>query len=156
MNEQKPKEVLNSSVKELAEEKAILSTMEENIAIANKNMALAKTKTVEKEHGIQKYDNKTNLIVDTVVSYDNVIMDKADVDFFTNLVEKGVVNMSEIQGADKSSKVSKVLADMLAKAMNETKPIRIDFDNNISVIIKIDRAGKISADFLPSSQVAEA
>ena len=156
MNEQKSNEVLKSSVKELAEEKAILSTMEENIAIANKNMALSKTKTVENEHGVHKYDNKTNLIVDTIVSYENVVMDKADVDFFANLVEKGVVNMSEVQGAEKSSRVSKTLADMLAKAMNENKPVRIDFDNNISVIIKIDRAGKISADFLPSSQVAEA
>ena len=32
----------------------------------------------------------------------------------------------------------------------------IDFDNNISVIIRISKDGKISADFLPSSQVAEA
>ena len=40
--------------------------------------------------------------------------------------------------------------------MNDNKPVRIDFDNNISVIIKISRNGKISADFLPSSQVAEA
>ena len=40
--------------------------------------------------------------------------------------------------------------------MNENKPFRIDFDNNISIIIKITRDGKLSADFLPSSQVAEA
>ena len=157
MNEQqKSKDGLKSSAKDLAEEKAIMSTMEENIAIANKNMALSKTKTVENEHGIQKYDKKTNLVVDTVVSYDKVIMDKSDVEFFTNLVEKGVVDMSEVQGAEKSAKVSKTLADMLLKAMNENKPVRIDFDNDISVIIKIDRAGKISADFLPSSQIAEA
>ena len=156
INSEKTKDTIKASAKELEEEKAILSTMEENMAIANKNMALSKTKTVENEHGVQKYDNKTNLLVDTIVSYDKVIMDKADVDFFTNLVDKGVIDMSEVQGAEKSAKVSKTLADMLAKAMNENKPVRIDFDNNISVIIKIDRAGKISADFLPSSQVAEA
>ena len=40
--------------------------------------------------------------------------------------------------------------------MNENKPVRIDFDNDISVIIKVGKDGKISADFLPSSQVAEA
>ena len=45
---------------------------------------------------------------------------------------------------------------MLAKSMENNKPLRIDFDNNISVIIKISRDGKITADFLPSSQVAEA
>ena len=156
VNNEQSKDTLKSSAKDLAEEKAIMSTMEENIAIANKNMALSKTKTVENEHGVHKIDKKTNLIVDTIVSYDNVIMTKDDVDFFTNLVENGVVEMSEVKNAQKSSHVSKTLADMLAKAMNDNKPVRIDFDNNISVIIKIDRAGKISADFIPSSQVAEA
>lgn len=147
---------LNSSAKDLAEEKAIMSTMEENIAIANKNIAMAKTKTVENEHGIHKIDKKSNLVVDTIVSYDSIIMDKSDVEFFTNLVENGFVDIKDVTGAEKSAKVSKTLADMLLKAMNDNKPVRIDFDNNISVIIKIDRAGKISADFLPSSQVAEA
>ena len=162
VNQDKSKEVLKSNAKEMAEEKAILSTMEENIAIANKNMLMkqkadeTKTKTVQNESGIKKVDTRTNIIVDTIVSYDNVVMNKADVDFFVNLVENGVVNLNEVQGGEKSSQVSKTLADLLAKAMNDNKPIRIDFDNDISVIIKIDRAGKISADFLPSSQIAEA
>ena len=156
VNQEKSKLSISSSQKDLAEENAILSTMEENIAIANKNMAIAKTKTVQNEQGIHKIDNKTNLVVDTIVDYSSVIMDKADVEFFTNLIENGILDMNEVKHAQKSSQVSKTLADLLAKAMNDNKPIRIDFDNNISVIIKIDRAGKISADFLPSSQVAEA
>ena len=168
---------LKSTDKELAEEKAILSTMEENVAIARKNMLLKekasknneqeentqnkqpvqqKNITVQNDTGIKKVDTKTHLTVDTVVSYENVVMDKADVDFFVNLVEKGSVNLSDVQATQKSAQVSKTLADLLAKAMNENKPVRIDFDNDISVIIKIDRAGKISADFLPSSQIAEA
>ena len=145
-----------SSAKDLAEEKAIMSTMEENIAIANKNMAMSKTKTVENEQGVHKVDKRTNIIVDTIVNYDNIIMNKADVEFFANLAENGFLNIDDVKNTQKSAHVSKTLMDMLAKAMNDNKPIRIDFDNNISVIIKIDRAGKISADFLPSSQVAEA
>lgn len=160
VNTEKTKGILEKSAKDLAEEKAVMSTMEENIAIANKNMAMsreaAKTRIVENEHGIHKIDKKSNLVVDTVISYDRVIMDKSDVEFFTALVENGVVDLKEIQAPEKSSRVSKTLADLLVKSMNENKPVRIDFDNNISVIIKIDRAGKISADFLPSSQVAEA
>ena len=156
VNPQKEKDVLKSSAKDLAEEKAIMSTMEENVAIANKNMALNKTKTVENEHGIKKVDKNTNVTVDTIVSYDRVIMDKSDVDFFVNLVENSEININDVQHASKSSAVSKTLADMLAKSMQDNKPIRIDFDNDISVIIKIGRDGKISADFLPSSQIAEA
>ncbi len=156
VNPQESKAELNASIKDLEEENAILSTMEENVAIANKNMALSKTKTVSDEKGIKKVDKNTNVTVETIVNYDTVIMDKSDVEFFTKLVNEGVVDLKEVQNSSKSSAVSKTLADLLAKAMNDNRPIRINFDNDISVIIKISRDGKISADFLPSSQVAEA
>lgn len=147
---QQNKNTLSQNMNDIAEEQAILSTMEENIAIANRNMAMNKSKNTS---GNQNIKNNTN---DNAIKYDSVIMDKADVEFFAKLVENGQLNLKEIQNASKSSTVSKTLADLLAKSMNENKPIRIDFDNNISVIIKISRDGKISADFLPSSQVAEA
>ena len=188
LNAQNNNEQLVSTQQELAEESAILSTMSENIAIANKNNALArenlskkmektqinyenniiddskdnnpfdsKVKTVSNSDGIKKVDKKSNITVETVVKYDNLIMDEADVDFFAKLVENGSADMAkDVQQSQKSSQVSKTLADMLAKSMKDNQPVRIDFDNNISVIIKVSREGKISADFLPSSQVAEA
>ncbi len=153
---------LSASAKDLEEETAILSTMNENIAMANKNRLLnenevqrsQKVKTVANSEGIKKVDKQSNVTVETVVKFDNVIMSKDDVDFFAKLVENGQADMT--QATLKSSKVSKTLADLLAKSMKDNQPVRIDFDNNISVIIKISRDGKISADFLPSSQVAEA
>ncbi len=176
---------LSASESDLAEENAILSTMSENMAIAQKNMLLKKdkqnevaqlveleniqpqeqsennvetpkTKTVTNEQGIKKVDAKTNITTDTVVKFDDIAMNKNDVEFFANLVENGSVDMNSVTNSQKSSQVSKTLADMLTKSMEDNKPIRINFDNDISVIIKINKNGKISADFLPSSQVAEA
>lgn len=176
---------LVASESDLAEENAILSTMSENMAIAQKNMLLKKdkqnevaqpielenvqpqeqsennvetpkTKTVTNEQGIKKVDAKTNITTDTVVKFDDIAMNKNDVEFFANLVENGTVDMNSVTNSQKSSQVSKTLADMLAKSMEDNKPIRINFDNDISVIIKVSKNGKISADFLPSSQVAEA
>ena len=149
---------------DLKEESEILSTMAENIAMINRNNLLnsqnekakPEVKTVSNSEGIKKVDSKTNVTVDTIVSYDTVTMNENDVDFFANLVQNGEVDMNSIKNAEKSSQVSKTLADLLAKSMEDNKPVRIDFDNNISVIIKISRNGKISADFLPSSQIAEA
>ena len=162
------KDKLKVSEAELAEEKEILSTMSENIAIANKNMLNIKetqekneVKTEEKvetiinNEGIKKVDKKTDIVVDTIVKYDNVIMTKEDVNFFVNLVQNNIVEINSLQDV-KASNVSKTLADLIAKAKEDNKPIRIDFDNDISVIIKISREGKLSADFLPSSQIAEA
>lgn len=154
---------LKSSAKDLAEEQAVLSTMDENIAMANKNRVLAdvqeetqssRVKTVTNSDGIKKVDKQSNVTVETVVKYDSIIMNESDVDFFVKLVENGQADASA--AAAKNSKVSKALADLIAKSMKDNQPVRIDFDNNISVIIKIGRDGKISADFLPSSQVAEA
>ena len=123
--------------------------------MANKNRLLNENvKTVSNSEGVRKVDKQSNVTVETVVKFDNVIMSKDDVDFFAKLVENGQADMT--QATLKSSKVSKTLADLLAKSMKDNQPVRIDFDNNISVIIKISRDGKISADFLPSSQVAEA
>ena len=85
-------------------------------------------------------------------------MNEADVEVFANLVENKEIDMNNLapQALEKSVKVSKTLADMLAKAKEDNQPLRINFDNNISIIIRISRDGKISADFLPSSQIAEA
>lgn len=157
-NEQTAQDKLKSSVKDLAEEAAILSTMEENIAIANKNQVLNNTKTVTNEEGVKKVDIKTGIKVETIVQYDSIIMNEADVEVFSNLVQNGEIDMNNLapKAAEKSVQVSKTLADMLAKSMENNQPVRINFDNNISVIIRISRDGKITADFLPSSQVAEA
>ncbi len=176
MNSSKENGQLLLNEKDLLEEQAILSTMTENIAIANRNKILSedvlkeedkvsenrnpfasKVKTVSDSEGIKKVDKKSNVTVETVVKYDNLIMNEADVDLFSKLVQNGSVDMSEnVKQTQKSAQVSKTLADMLAKSMKDNQPIRIDFDNNISVIIKVSKEGKISADFLPSSQIAEA
>jgi len=179
---------LNASEKDIAEEAAILSTMAENIAFANKkgirqtketsqdsgidllteaaikNIADSEvgkennTKKIADNTGIKKVDGFSGITLETIVQYDNVIMNKADVEVFANLVQNGSVDITNLapEAAEKSVKVSKTLADLLAKSMQDNKPLRIDFDNNISVIIRISRDGKLSADFLPSSQVAEA
>lgn len=149
---------LTSSAQELAEEAAILSTMAENIAMANRNQALKNTKTITNEEGIKKVNSQTGIKIENIVKYDTVIMNEADVEVFVNLVENGEINMNNLapKATEKSVQVSKALADMLAKSMETNQPVRINFDNDISVIIKISRDGKITADFLPSSQVAEA
>lgn len=147
---QKTANILGNNSAELAEEANVLSTMAENIAMANR--------TLIKEDGIVKVDAKTGIKIENVVKFDSIIMNQADVEVFSSLVNNTELNLNELtsESVQKSVQISKTLADMLARAKETNQPLRIDFDNNISVIIKISRDGKISADFLPSSQVAEA
>ena len=118
-DEKKSQSILGNSAKDLAEEAAILSTMAENVAIANKNnIAKAKpvektpevqktsplaeifdetvepeVKTVTREDGIKKVDVKSGVTVENVVKFDNVIMNEADVEVFVNLVQNSQVDM---------------------------------------------------------------
>lgn len=151
-------EKLAASAKDLAEEAAILSTMAENIAMANKADIENKTTLLHMNDGIKRVDSNTNIVQETIVEYDTVIVSEQDADFFANLVNNKEINYmdSDSQSVQKAFNVSKSLADLLAKSMEENKPVRIEFDNGISVIIKITRDGKLSADFLPSTQIAEA
>lgn len=147
-SEENPEQKLVSSAKDLAEEAAILSTMAENIALANRKVQV---NTEEKTQEV-------TVSQEIPVKYDSIIMNQADVEVFANLVENKEIDLETIapKSVEKTVQVSKTLADMIVKAKENNQPLRIDFDNNISVIIRISRNGKISADFLPSSQVAEA
>lgn len=104
--------------------------------------------------------------------YDSMYMNKDDAAFFINMVSGGQFSISanetipdnfSISDIDiapsvevqKSIEVSKTLVNLIEKSMQTQKPVRIDFDNNIAVIMKITKDGKISADFIPSNQEVE-
>ena len=153
-----PNKILGSSIKDLAEESAILSTMAENIAMVNRNQRIQDAKVVMNDDGIKRVNSENRITIENIVKYDSVLMNQADVEVFVEVVEKGEVDLRNISSSsiEKSIQVSKTLNNLLLKSMENNQPLRIDFDNNISVIIRISRDGKISADFLPSSQIAEA
>ena len=51
--------------------------------------------------------------------------------------------------------VSQALLNALNDARQNNQPIRIDFDQNIAVILRVGRDGAISANFIPSDKIAE-
>ena len=92
--------------------------------------------------------------IKSIYNYDTIKISKEDAKFFADLVENkqfamrqnGEANLvkfaDEIGPTYKTQQTSKVLADLLTKAYNEQKPVRISFDNNVSVILKVDTKGK--------------
>lgn len=101
--------------------------------------------------------------IETLFSYDTVKMDKNDVDFFLNLVnDKAIVNLPSLQDfspdvkeVTKSTQVSKTLLSALENSYKNKTSFRIDFDNQIAVVLKVDKEGKVSAQFFPGDKVAE-
>ena len=92
-----------------------------------------------------------------------------DAQFFINLVQNEEVNVASVvnqaqdlinQGVDfeqvqRSSKVSQVLLQALSNAREKNQPVRIDFDKNISVVLRVGQNGAIAAHFIPSDRAVE-
>jgi len=87
-----------------------------------------------------------------------------DAIFFVNLLNSnGLVNYSvkdnELNISDVNNKKINAtfsLLNMLQTSYDSKKPIRLDFDNNITVILKLDKEGKIQAHFIPGTSEVEA
>lgn len=52
-------------------------------------------------------------------------------------------------------KVSSVLMDALADSMKNNKTVRVDFGGDIAVVMKVDKQGVLSANFIPSTAAVE-
>jgi len=96
------------------------------------------------------------------VNIESVNVDKADALFFINVLgQAGITNytMSNdgalIDGLNyKSIEVSKTLSNLLMRANETKKAVRLDFDNNVTVILKMTN-GKLSANFIPGDKAVE-
>ena len=113
-----------------------------------------------------KTDTKTSDYCQTIK------MDNHDATFFLNLVQNqqmsAQANQTINQGnansdfanikseaTQSSVNVSATLLNALNDSAKTGKSFRIDFDNNIAVIMKVDKEGVLSANFIPGSAAVE-
>lgn len=86
-----------------------------------------------------------------------------DAIFFVNLlnqenminysVEDGKINLSTDDG--KEIKATNSLLSMIQTSYDTKKPIRLDFDRDVTVILRLDKEGKIQAHFIPGTSEVE-
>ncbi len=101
-------------------------------------------------------------------NYDVINMSDSDANFFANLVQNTDMSMKSISDSvnqalmnnnaetvQKNVQVSSVLMDKLAESMKTSQPFRIDFDKDVSVIIKVNKDGSLAANFIPGDKAVE-
>jgi len=100
--------------------------------------------------------------------YDTMTISREDAQFFVDMLDKDteinytpatpqsfITTINSVEETQSTSSVSKTLLDLVETSFKTSQPCRLDFDNNVSVILKVDKEGKITANFLPSDAVAE-
>ena len=94
---------------------------------------------------------------------------KSDAQFFINLTQNDTVSVQNAvvqaqnminSGADVSDvqqnvKISQALLDAINNAKETNQPLRIDFDQNVSVVLRIGKDGAIAANFIPGDKAVE-
>ncbi len=64
-------------------------------------------------------------------------------------------NGAELAEVKQNVQISQTLLDAISKARENNQPLRIDFDKNISVILRINKEGVVSANFIPGDKAVE-
>lgn len=100
----------------------------------------------------------------STIDYDAINMSDSDANFFANLVQNTDMSMKDIAAqimetnnaqTAKSVQVSSVLMEKLAESLKTNQPFRIDFDKDVSVIIKVNKDGSLMANFIPGDKAVE-
>lgn len=103
----------------------------------------------------------------TSLDYKNMKMSDGDALFFSDLVKNTNMSMQgvaqymqnavegNVAGGQQKVQVSETLMNLIHDAAKTNQPVRIDFDKDVSVILKINRDGSISANFIPGDKAAE-
>lgn len=120
-----------------------------------------------KSNSSEKAAKGTKIDTDTSIDYQSVKITMNDALFFANLVKGDQVSVN-IQGqitgsaaeiknesTQETTQVSNVLMNTITEAAKTNKPFRIDFDNDVAVIMRIDKQGKLSAEFIPGDKAVE-
>lgn len=96
-----------------------------------------------------------------IQNIDTLEVTREDAQFFVNMTQntqttvQNIGNDLKVVQTEKAMEVSKTLVNLLEKAHSTQKPIRLDFDNNITLVLKINNQGVVNAAFFPSDTAAE-
>ena len=99
----------------------------------------------------------------------NITMIQADAEFFVNLTQQNDVSAQNVvvqtqsllnSGVEpsqvkQSAQISQTLLNALVVAKENNQPLRIDFDQNISVILRVGKDGALAANFIPGDKAVE-
>ena len=146
------KTILNDRISAINELSEIVETSQEAKAMQQELKTLDTPKAEEK-----KVETKQLTLTEKDAKFFSELVKNSQESGQTvnETVNKVLEDVKQTQETQQTASVSKALADMINEAAKTNKSFRIDFDKNISVIIKVDREGKISAEFLPGDKAVE-
>lgn len=166
-NEETTKALLKEEEKNKTEENAENKKIQNPLNELNSKIAALNEFKTNYNSKIQGFD----LTTDDNDYCKTIKMDKNDLTFFINLVDNqqmiaqsqannsntlnsGFTNIKS-EATQQTVTVSATLLNSINESLKTNKPFRIDFGNDVAVIMRVDKEGVLSANFIPGSAAVE-
>lgn len=150
----------NSRLNTLSDED--YKTSEDDMMFLNEIVALNNQIHVEQSDIVANTQNVLSALMNQTKTMDNFNrinlseLSSDDVDYIIGMLQNGGSNCSDFSDDNKELAVlSEKFLALLRDSIINKKVFRIDFDNQISVIIRISIEGKLSAEFLTNDEAIE-
>lgn len=108
-------------------------------------------KFLELDFGSEFNIDATKIGVNDAIFFVNLLNQNGQINY---TVQDNSLTISDVN--NKKINATNSLLNMLQTSIDTKKPIRLDFDNDITVILKLDKEGKIQAHFIPGTSEVEA
>ena len=108
-------------------------------------------KFLELDFGAEFNIDATKIGLNDAIFFINLLNSENKINYS---VENNTLNITDSTSQKINATTS--LMNMLQTSFDTKKPIRLDFDNDITVILKLDNKGKIQAHFIPGTSEVEA
>ena len=107
-------------------------------------------KFLELDFGSEFNIDATKIGINDAIFFVNLLNQNGSINYN---VENNSLSISDIN--NKKINATTSLLNMLQTSFDSKKPIRLDFDNDVTVILKLDKEGKIQAHFIPGPSEVE-
>lgn len=160
---------INQNIDKQTDVQKIQLKEEDAAILANTNMPFANILAGQIQENSISTNDLSMLPVD--YNFDSINLNFDDAMFFVNLTKEAQFSVETTQTgsfqnliqtevaknvvSQRAVEVTNQITSLIEKAQSTQKPVRITFDNDVSVILKIDKNGKVTAEFIPGSLEVE-
>lgn len=147
---------ISDSLDELSSKIATINELKTSASVKTNPVAKSKTTKVDGESGSQiKMDNSDIMFFVNLAQNQGVHAEASAAVNVSNMTAQNATVEATTETASQSMQVSQTLLNALTDSMQTNKPFRIDFDSDVAVIMKVDKNGNLSANFIPGSAAVE-
>lgn len=146
---------ISESLDELSSKIATINELKSSASV--KTYTVAKSKDTKSDSDLKiKMDNNDITFFINLTQNQGANAAASSAANFANLTSAKDTSVQETtQAASQSVQVSQTLLNALNESMQTNKPFRIDFGGDVAVIMKVDKNGNLSANFIPGSAAVE-